>query len=199
MNHKTSSSDGPAPHEHAPNEQGPGDALNERTNEATRDSESAEQRADGGSDVERLRDELDAARDQILRAQADLENYRKRMRREMDDERRYASLPLLRDLLPVLDNMGRAAKAAETAADTSALLEGFKMVEQQLQGVLRQYQCTPIEPANEPFDPNLHQAISAVPSADHAPNTVVQVVQTGYTLHDRVVRPAQVIVSTATN
>jgi molecular chaperone GrpE len=110
---------------------------------------------------------------------------------------KYASLPLLRDLLPVLDNMGRAAKAAESATDVAGLLAGFKMVEQQLQGVLRQFHGRPIDPAaGDPFDPNLHQAISAVPSDQYPANTVLQVAQTGYQLHDRVIRPAQVIVST---
>ena len=142
-----------------------------------------------------LRQELEAACDRALRAQAELDNFRKRMRREMDDERRYACQPLLRDLLSVVDNIGRAAKAAETAQDAGTLLAGVKLVEQQLDALLRQYECRRIEAAGAPFDPHLHSAVTVVPAPNVPPNTIVEVAQTGYTLHDRVLRPAQVVVS----
>lgn len=148
------------------------------------------------AELEKVRAEAAAARDQALRAQAELENFRKRMRREMEEERRYADLPLLRDLLPVLDNIGRAVKAAESAPDVGGLLAGVKMVEQQLGGVLKQHHCSRIEADGVLFDPHLHQAISMQPREDVAPNSVLLVAQEGYQLHDRVIRPAQVIVST---
>lgn len=146
---------------------------------------------------ETLREELDAAKDRALRLQAELENYRKRVRREMDDERRYAQLPLLKELLPVIDNIGRALQAAEKKTDNSGLLEGVKLVAQQLDGVLARHHCKRIEALNQPFDPHLHEAILQQPSADHPAGTVLNVTQEGYQLHDRVVRPAQVIVSAA--
>jgi molecular chaperone GrpE len=160
----------------------------------------AESLAEGAeSEVERLRQELDEARARALRAQADLENFRKRTRRELDDERRFAYLPLLSDLLPVIDNVGRAIQAAEKAveksADSAALVEGVKIVSQQLESVLARYHCTRIAAAGAPFDPHLHQAIMQQPSTDHPPGTVLLVAQEGYQLHDRVLRPAQVIVS----
>ncbi|HWB13668.1 MAG TPA: nucleotide exchange factor GrpE [Pirellulales bacterium] len=148
-------------------------------------------------DVAALRDELAAARDRALRAQAEFENYRKRMRKEMDDERKYAQLPLLTDLLPVLDNVSRAIQAAEKSSDAGGLLAGFKMVSQQLEGVLARHHCQRIDALHQPFDPHLHAAILQQPSSEHPPNTVIQVAQDGYQLHDRVLRPAQVIVSTA--
>src|SRR5215475_9067276 len=89
--------------------------------------------------------ELAEARDKMLRAQAELENYRKRARRELDDERRYAEINLLRDLLPVMDNVTRAIDAAEKKADAASLLEGFKMVNQQLSNVLKKHSCKTIE------------------------------------------------------
>jgi molecular chaperone GrpE len=101
----------------------------------------------------------------------------------------------LRDLLPIWDNMGRAVEAAEKAGEADALLEGFKMVYTQLTGVFEQYHCVKIDPAGEPFDPNLHEAISQMPSADHPSGTVLHVVQVGFQLHERVVRPCQVVVS----
>lgn len=149
------------------------------------------------AEAEGLRQELEAARDRALRVQAELENYRKRARREMEDERRYAQLPLLRDLLPVIDNMGRALQAAEKTPDGAGLLDGVKLVAQQLDGVLARHDCTRIEALHQPFDPHLHQAILQQPSGDYPSGTVLQVTQEGYQLHDRVVRPAQVIVSAA--
>ena len=144
-----------------------------------------------------LSKELEDARDRVLRAQAELDNYRKRARREIEDAGRFANLPLMRDLLPVLDNISRAVKAADAAHDLASLLEGVKMVEGQLETVLRQNHCKKIDALGLPFDPHLHQAISAQPAKGSEPNTVIQVVQDGYQVHDRVVRPAQVIVSTS--
>lgn len=147
--------------------------------------------------IDRLRAELEEARDRALRTQAELENYRKRAARQIDEERRYANLPLIRDLLPVWDNVGRAIEAAEKTHQTASLLEGFKMVAGQLEDVLERHDCTKIDALGEPFDPNFHEAISQQPCDKNPGNTVLQVIQTGFRLHDRVVRPSQVIVSVA--
>jgi molecular chaperone GrpE len=146
-------------------------------------------------EIARLRAELEEAKDRALRGWAELENYRKRASRQLDEERRYAAMPLVRDLLPVLDNVRRAVDAAEKTHDTASLLEGIKMVVQQLQGVLARHHCTPIAALHRPFDPNVHDAILHQPSAEFPPNTVLREVQQGFQLHDRVVRPTQVIVS----
>lgn len=145
--------------------------------------------------LESLRTELHEAQDRALRMQAELENYRKRAAREMQEERRYAQLPLMRDLLPVLDNMARAIEAAEKTHDTADLLQGVKMVARQLEEVLERHHCVRIRALSEPFDPYLHEAISQQPSGQHPGGTVMLVTQTGFLLHDRVVRPSQVIVS----
>ena len=147
------------------------------------------------NEVEQLRLDLEEVSDRALRAQAELENYRRRVARQMDEERRYANMPLLRDLLPVLDNMRRATEAAEKTEEAASLLEGFRMVTSQLEDVLARHHCTEIEALGMPFDPNLHEAISQQPSADHPEGTVLLVTQSGFRLHDRVVRPSQVIVS----
>lgn len=145
-----------------------------------------------------LRAELEAAKDRALRCHAELDNYRKRAARESEERLRYANLGLLRDLLPVVDNVERAIAAAEQSADASALLEGFQMVNRQLEDVLRRHHCRHIEALHMPFDPNLHHAVMQQPSDEYPPNTVLTVTQSGYQLHDRVVRPSQVIVSKAT-
>lgn len=146
--------------------------------------------------AEQLRSELEQAADRVLRLQAEMENLRNRTSREIGDVRRYASMTLLQDLLPVVDNIERAIEAAENTKDAESLVEGFKLVAQQLAAVLTRHNCTAIEALGQPFDPNLHEAISQQPSADHPAGTVILTTQTGYRLHDRVVRPSQVIVST---
>ena len=148
------------------------------------------------TDLDRLRNELEEAQNRALRSSADLENYRKRANRQIEEERRYANIDLIRDLLPVWDNMGRAVEAAEKADQNDPLIEGFKMVCQQLESVLERHHCVKIEAIHQPFDPHLHEAISQMPSEQHPAGKVLHVTQVGFQLHDRVVRPCQVVVST---
>ena len=108
-------------------------------------------------------------------------------------------MSLLRDLLPVLDNIERAIQAAQQNTDPAALLDGFKMVQQQVEDVLKRHHCQRIEALGAPFDPHVHHAVMQQPSDEHPANTVVMVTQNGYQLHDRVVRPSQVIVSKETS
>ena len=166
------------------------------------------------AELDRLRAELTTAEDRILRAQADLDNYQKRVQRERAEERRYAHLPLLRDLLGVWDNLHRAIAAAEGSdplagdappsdsplsdaqvSEPAGLLEGVKLVAQQLNAVLAQHECQEIAARGAAFDPNLHEAVSTQP-ADTPSGTITAVLRPGFRLYDRVVRPAQVIVST---
>jgi molecular chaperone GrpE len=147
--------------------------------------------------AEKLRAELEQAKDRILRLQAELDNVHKRSARELHEQLRYANMGLLRDLLPVLDNARRAIEAAEKGADGAALLDGFRLLAQQLEGALARHHCEKIEALRAPFDPHFHEAITQQPSADYPPQTVILVTQEGYRLHDRVVRPSQVIVSSA--
>src|SRR5262245_22922159 len=141
-----------------------------------------------------LATELAAANDRLLRLQAEMQNVRNRTSREIADERKYAALPIVRELLPVIDNMERAIEAAEKAGEAENLLEGFRLVRQQLLTLLDHHLVAPIDALGQQFDPNFHQAILHQPSNAPA-NEVTMVTQQGYTLHDRVVRPAQVIVS----
>lgn len=149
------------------------------------------------AELDGVRSELEKARDLELRALADLENYRKRVSRQMDEERRYAPLPVVRDLLPVLDNLKRTVEAGEKSQDASGLLEGVKNTIKQFYTMLERHHCVPIEALHQPFDPHVHEAVLQQPSAEYPANTVLHEVQTGFKLYDRVVRPTQVIVSTA--
>ncbi len=163
--------------------------------EAQADREAELARRD--EEIARLRSELDQAKDRALRSLAELDNYRKRADRTIEEERRYALMPLVRDLLPVLDDLRRAIDSSQTAPDAAALREGVELVARKFETVLAKHHCKPIDALHHPFDPNYHEALLQQPSTEFPPNTVLQVVRTGYTLHDRVVRPSQVIVSTA--
>jgi molecular chaperone GrpE len=142
-----------------------------------------------------LQGKLRDAEDRLLRTQAELENFRKRSRRELEDAHRYREIDLLRSLLPVLDNVERALDAAGKQADVESLIAGFRMTGQQIEKLLMIHGCKPIETDGQPFDPAVHEAILQQSVEGKPPGTVVGVATKGYKLHDRVVRPAQVIVS----
>lgn len=144
----------------------------------------------------KLEGELREANERAVRAQAELDNFRKRSRREAEEERRYAALPLIRDLLSVMDNLDRALEAAEKSQQASGLVEGVKMVAIQFTTYLEQHGCRKIPAIGLPFDPHQHEAIAQEPSSELAAGYVTRIARNGYQLHDRVVRPAQVLVST---
>ena len=154
--------------------------------------------ADGSSDdVESLRSERDQALDQAIRAQAELENYRKRVARELEQAARYQMLPLIRDLIPALDNLERTIQAAGQTARVDDLVKGAEMILANFEQVFSSHSTKTIEAVGQPFDPNLHEAIQQLPSEEHPPGTVIQEVERGYVLHDRVIRPTKVIVASA--
>ena len=144
---------------------------------------------------------LQAERDQILntllRTQAEFENIRKRQQREAEQAAKYHALPIIRDFLPGLDNLRRSLEAANKGGKLEELTKGVEMTVKQFEDFLARYHATAIPGAGSPFDPHLHEAISQAPSADHPPMTVLMEVERGYVMHDRVVRPSKVIVSTA--
>ncbi|MFN3190431.1 MAG: nucleotide exchange factor GrpE [Aureliella sp.] len=145
------------------------------------------------SDNERVIEAEKAA----LLAKAEMENYRKRIVRDMEQQLKYANMPLIRDLLDVWDNLQRAVGAAEVDDPaTQALRDGVSMVSQQMTDALAKYGCRRVEALGEEFDPNFHEAISQMPSDEYEAGKVMNEVGVGYVLHDRVVRPSHVIVST---
>jgi molecular chaperone GrpE len=153
-------------------------------------------------DLESLRARAEAAeqsRDEYLnlaqRTRADFENYQKRVQRDQAQERRYAEAPLALDLLPALDNLERATAAAKQAGETGPLVQGVAMVQSQLLDALRRHGITRIDAQGQPFDHNLHEAVMQQPSKDAPPGTVLQVLEHGYLIHDRLLRAAKVIVS----
>lgn len=175
--------------------------MNEPQTNGPQDAATADQ--DGSQvlqDLEGLRARAQE-RDQFLsllqRTQADFENYRKRIQREREQESKYLHGNFAADILPVLDNLERALQAARQVGETGPLVQGVGMVQNQLLDLLRRHGVTPIEALGKPFDPNLHQAVMQQPSTDKPPHTVLQVLEQGFTIHDRVLRPARVVVSAA--
>ena len=133
----------------------------------------------------------------LLKAtRADFENYQKRVSKERENDRKYYVASLARDLLPAFDNLQRAIDAAKKAGDDSPLVQGVSATLNQWLQILGRHGITPIEALGRPFDPNLHEAVMQQASAEHEPGTVLQVLQQGFQIHDRVLRPASVIVST---
>jgi len=134
--------------------------------------------------------------DRYLRAAADLENLRKRQKREVDDAKLESKGRVLKEMLPVVDNLERAIEHATAQAGTNPIVEGVQLVLRQFLTAFERLDVTPIEAGGQPFDPNLHEAISQQES-EAPPGTVVQVLQRGYKSADRLLRPALVVVAKA--
>ncbi len=142
-----------------------------------------------------LRQEVEENYNRYLRVQADFDNFRKRTRKEKEELLKYASLPIIESLLPALDNLERALTAGQNAEHSDSLVKGVEMVFRQIQQVLEQEGLQAIEAEGKPFDPQYHQAVMQEESADHEAGIVIQELQKGYILKDRVVRPSMVKVS----
>lgn len=134
--------------------------------------------------------------DRFLRAQAELENYKKRVEREKSSLVKYANEELIKAILPIIDNLERAFDH-EPGENPDGFMEGIKITRNQLLQVLERFGVTPIAAVGEPFDPAKHEAMMQVESADQEPNTVLSELQRGYFLNDRLLRPAMVSVTRA--
>ena len=176
------------------------ETLAEAEEEAA-DPEATEAAGEDGEDGEQdpvaaLRDEAANLKDQLLRALAELENTRRRAQKDKQEATRYAPAPLARDLLAVSDNLARALQSVpeELAKDERAksLIEGIEMTQRELQGVFEKHSIAKIEPVGEKLNPHHHEAMFEIEDHSQEPGTVLQVVEPGYVLHDRLLRPARV-------
>ena len=153
------------------------------------------------SEIDALRAEAADMRDRMLRALADAENTRRRAEREKQDATQYAVTKFARDMLQIADNFARALAAAPAqareAADPQlkAVLDGVEATERQLLSVLERHGVKAIDTTDGKFDPNFHQAIAEVPGGEKPPGSIVDVVQAGYTIGERLLRPAMVTVA----
>jgi molecular chaperone GrpE len=135
-------------------------------------------------------------KDQYVRSLADLDNFRRRAARDKEDTRRTAAASLLEDLLPAIDNMRLGLQSALQAhPEAKAVIDGIKLVSDQLRSVLGQHGLKEIDPAGQPFDPKFHESVAQQPSDQVAEGHVLQVLRPGYLLNDRLLRAASVVVS----
>jgi molecular chaperone GrpE len=151
--------------------------------------------ADLETALNRAEREAAEQREAMLRMHAEMENLRKRLIRDLEKSRKRALEGFMNDLLPVRDSLEKGLQAAEGEASVESLREGKALIMRMLDKVMTDHGLEEIDPAGEAFDPELHEAISMIPSPQHAENTVIDVVQKGYRLNDRLVRPARVVVS----
>ena len=141
--------------------------------------------------------EIEALKDQLLRTVAESENIRRRASRDVENAHKYANEKLLEELLPVLDSLEKALELPDQSDDAKAVLEGIEISLRMFREILERGGVVVVDPLGEPFDPSKHEALAMVPNEEVEPNSVIEVVQKGYLLNERVVRAARVVVSAA--
>jgi len=159
------------------------------------DAEPLAENADLEQQLAQALEEKQRLHEQYVRTLADMDNLRKRTTREKEEIAKFANEGLLRDILPVIDNLERALEHSDKAAESGGLLEGVRMTLTQFTQVLSRFGVAPIDAAGKPFDPAFHQAMGQLESADHPVNTVMVEMQKGYQLNERLLRPAFVLVA----
>lgn len=147
------------------------------------------------TEVAKLRAEAEEHQQRLLRAQADFDNFRRRTLKEKEELAKYASMKLVTELVPVLDNFERALSTAQQGAESESFAKGVEMIFRQFESVLQAEGVTAMDAVGQPFNPEFHQAIMQVESEEHEEGIVVEEVQKGYMLKDKVLRPAMVKVS----
>lgn len=178
----------------------------EATEQAAAEEEASVESADEGAEAATEETEVDALKrqvgefqDQMLRTQAEMQNVRRRAEIDVDKARKFAVEKFVKELLPVADSLEKAVESAQEkdAADdvVASIREGAEMTLNLFMTSIEKFNVKQLDPVGEPFDPQYHEAMSMVPAPDAEPNSVVTVVQKGYTLNDRVVRPAMVMVA----
>lgn len=146
--------------------------------------------------LETAENELKDTYDRLLRVSAEFENYKKRINRETEEFKKYANEALVSALLPVVDNLERAIAAfQDNHTDQASLLEGVSLTHAEILRVLERFHVTAVDAMGKPFDPNYHEAVMQEASDEHPENTVIKELQKGYVMHNRLIRPAMVVVS----
>ncbi len=186
------------------------DDLEEQVGRSEEENQAAGDPMDGASENEGSTDlaaqlaaaqaEVEALKDQALRGQAEAENVRRRAARDVENAHKFALEKFAADLLPVIDSLEKAVESAgngEEASDTGAIAEGVELSLKLFLDVLEKAGISRIDPKGEPFDPQLHEAMAMVENPDAEPNSVLDVMQAGYSLNNRLIRAAMVVVSKA--
>ena len=178
----------------------PDATASEESDEAAVESEEIDEESEGGESIETLTACVSDLQDELLRKQADFENFRKRMFREREETSKYATSQLLLDLVEIIDNFERAIKSSEESQDFTSFHEGIELIEKQFLNMLdNKYGLKRFESDGDEFDPEKHEAIAVDQDGQHDVQTVVEVYQSGYMLHERVLRHAKVKVAIPTS
>ncbi|MFD2231374.1 nucleotide exchange factor GrpE [Alkalimarinus sediminis] len=164
------------------------------------DSEGTEATPEGDKDWQKeallLQEEISGLKDQALRATADAQNIRRRAEKDVEKAHKFALEKFSKELLPVVDSLEKTIESSQSGeGEKSALVEGVEMTLSILMASLKKFSVEPVDPVGEPFDPALHEAMSMVDAPDAEPNSVIAVIQKGYTLNGRLIRPAMVMVA----
>jgi len=181
--------------------------LNEAA-EAAAEAEAADAEqggGDSGSDLEAMEAKIQEYKDQVLRVQAEMQNVRRRTEIDVEKAHKFALEKFVKELLPVADSLEKGVESAQSTAEqqgessdvVTSMREGMEMTLNLFLNNLKKFNVEQVNPVGEPFDPQKHEAMSMVPAPDAEPNSVVAVVQKGYTLNERLVRPAMVVVAKA--
>jgi molecular chaperone GrpE len=165
-------------------------------------SESTEETSESSTDIETKLAEAEAKAEenweQLVRARAEMENIRRRSERDLTNAHKYALEKFAQELLPVIDSMEMGVAAAQDEnADVSKLREGTEMTLKMFESAIEKFGIKGVHPHGEAFNPDHHQAMTMIDSPEHEPNTIIDVMQKGYLLNERLVRPAMVVVSSA--
>jgi molecular chaperone GrpE len=158
-------------------------------------AEQAEQPENNGSALARAEEELAKHREAMLRMQAEMDNLRKRLMRDLERSRKLALETIMKDLLQVWDSLERGLGVTDETLTVESLVEGQKMTLKMFEKVMQDHNLELIDPLGQPFNPDFHEAVTVLPAADVEENTVIEVLQKGFRLHERLIRPAMVIVS----
>jgi len=168
----------------------------EKNGESVTDQE--DETLDPDEELESVRQEARDNYDRFVRLSAEFENYKKRASREMSEFRKYANETIVRALLPVVDNLERAIESSgDDENATSCVVEGVEMTLKEILKVFEQFEVKPVESLEQPFDPGFHEAMMREESDEYPENTVIKELQKGYLMHERLIRPAMVVVSAA--
>lgn len=179
------------------------DLKNDDDAEVEKTADEKDENLTADNEVEELKEKLKESQekekenyDRLLRLSAEFENYKKRSSREMSDFRKFANEALIRELLAVVDNLERAIQSTETEKQNSeSIVEGIEMTLKEILRIFEKFGVKPIESFEKSFDPNYHQAVMREESDAYSENTVLRELQKGYLLHDRLLRPAMVVVT----
>jgi molecular chaperone GrpE len=179
------------------------DEAKTKPDEQAENESQPENQADGADPVDQVEqasedesagDEVAKLKDQLLRTMAEMENVRRRAQRDVENAHKFAVEKLLSDLLPVVDSLEKAEDAAKATDNAESMAEGIGLSLKLFIGILEKAGIALVDPLGEPFDPQLHEAMAMVPNPDAEPNSVMDVMQRGYTLNGRLVRAAKVVV-----